>query len=329
MKAKFAGLVVAALLTISALGAASASAATEFGDNCVAEEATFEPPLTLFEISAPGNPLPLTAPVSGVISQWKSNLAPVPAFVPQTLKVLRQNGPNTVQIIGESSGTITGGPNAFNTRISVQAGDRVGLFGDSATYGNLFCNTPGVENQIGAFPGGGGGPGTTVPFAQFPEEFRIPVFAVIEPDADSDGFGDETQDKCPQSASTQVPCPVATLSTSAVVKKGFARVLVTSDIQAAVTVAGKVKLGKGKTAKLSGGTQIVVPGKIAKFTLLFTGALKAKLKAFSRKQSLRLVLTATAPNVAGAPTTSKVKAKIRGQKRPARKGTKAKGGKRG
>jgi hypothetical protein len=32
------------------------------------------------------------------------------------------------------------------------------------------------------------------------------VQAVIEPDADNDGFGDETQDQCPTQASTQGPC---------------------------------------------------------------------------------------------------------------------------
>jgi hypothetical protein len=325
---KLIGSVAVAVLAISVLGASSASAATEFGDTCVADEATFEPPNTLFEFSAPGNSLPLTTPVSGVITQWKSNLAPVPAFVPQTLKVLRQNGPNTVQIIGESSGTITGGPNAFNARISVQAGDRVGLFGDGVTYGNLFCNTPGVENTIAGYAGGGS-VGATVPFVQFPEEFRIPVFAVVESDADGDGFGDETQDKCPQSAATQVPCPVAKLSASAVSRKGLATVLITSDIQASVTVAGKVKLGKGKTAKLHGGTQLVVPGTIAKFTIVFPGALKSALKALSRKQSLTLALTATAPNVAGAPTVKKLKAKVKGQEKPARKGKKGKGGKQG
>lgn len=322
---KLIGPVATVVLAILALGAPSAPAATEFGDNCVAGEATFNPPVTYFEISAAGNPLPLTAPVSGVITQWKSNLAPVPAFVPQTLKVLRQNGPNTVQIIGESSGTIAGGPNTFNTRIPVQAGDRLGLFGDSAAYGNLFCSTPGTENTIAGFEGGGS-VGATVPFAQFPEEFRIPVFAAIEPDVDNDGFGDETQDQCPQSAAAQTPCPVAALSVSSVVRKGFARVLVTSSIQAPVTVAGTINLGKGKKVKLRGGRQIVTPGTISKFTLIFTGPLKAKLKELSRKQSLQLVLKATAPNVVGPPTTRKLKTKVKGQKKPVRKG---KGGKRG
>jgi hypothetical protein len=33
------------------------------------------------------------------------------------------------------------------------------------------------------------------------------VSAVLEPDADGDGFGDETQDQCPTNATTQGPCP--------------------------------------------------------------------------------------------------------------------------
>jgi hypothetical protein len=35
------------------------------------------------------------------------------------------------------------------------------------------------------------------------------VAAVIEPDADHDGFGDETQDQCPTQATTQGPCDIA------------------------------------------------------------------------------------------------------------------------
>jgi hypothetical protein len=32
--------------------------------------------------------------------------------------------------------------------------------------------------------------------------------ADVEPDADQDGYGDETQDLCPTSATTALPCPV-------------------------------------------------------------------------------------------------------------------------
>ena len=35
---------------------------------------------------------------------------------------------------------------------------------------------------------------------------ELMVAATIEPDADRDGFGDETQDQCPRQATTQGPC---------------------------------------------------------------------------------------------------------------------------
>jgi hypothetical protein len=37
--------------------------------------------------------------------------------------------------------------------------------------------------------------------------YRVNVSATIEPDADRDGYGDETQDRCPTDPSTQGPCP--------------------------------------------------------------------------------------------------------------------------
>lgn len=324
MRARLVALLAGALIAVSAIGVASASAASEFGDSCLANRLSYtSPPITLFDVSAPADPLPITAPSAGVITKWKVNLVPVPISFPQTLKVLHPNGGDTVQIVGDATGSITGGLNTFDTRIPVQTGDRVGLFGSttvvgSEEIGNLFCET-GEANVIGGTLGSAT-VGSTETFVQEPSAVRVPVSAVVEPDADNDGYGDETQDKCPTSAATQAACPApappVTLSTSSIAKKGLATVLITSNAQAPVTVAGTVKLGKGKTASLSGGTQIVVPGAIAKFTLLFTAKLKAKLKGLSPKQSLTLNLAATAPNAAGAISTSSLTAKLKGQAEP-------------
>ena len=38
--------------------------------------------------------------------------------------------------------------------------------------------------------------------------FLLNLAATVEPDADHDTFGDETQDQCPTNAATQGPCPV-------------------------------------------------------------------------------------------------------------------------
>jgi hypothetical protein len=105
------------------------------------------------------------------------------------------------------------------------------------------------------------------------------------------------------------PAPI-TLSATAVAKKNLVVVSLTSGAQASVTVSGTVKLGKGKTVKLSGGTQLVAPPTLAKFTLLFPAKLKAALKQLSSRKKLVLNLTAGAP---GATTTS-FTAKVPGQK---------------
>jgi hypothetical protein len=323
MKKRLVASVSGAVVAVCLIGTASASAATEFGDNCVGDEVTESTPVTLFAITAAGDPLPITAPSAGVITQWKVNVVPTPFSFPQTLKVLRQTGSNTVQVIGEATGTVTGGQNSFATRIPVHAGDHLGLFGTSQTFesggeevGNLLCELPPTEkNRIGGFEGGGA-LGATSSFIEIESEIRLPVSATIEPDADGDGFGDETQDKCPQSAATQAPCPVVTLSTSATAGKSLATVLVTSNLQASVTVAGSVKLGKGKPATLSGGTQVVAPGALAKFVVVLPAKVKSKLKQLSPKQHLTLSIATTAPNVVGAPTASSLSVKLKGQAKP-------------
>lgn len=320
MRAKALTVITGLLMVGLATGPASASAATEFGDSCVADESSHVSfAATVFALTATGDPLPLTAPSSGVVTKWKLNLLAEAAGlqIPQTLKVLRSNGPESVQVVGESAQSVTGGSNSFDTRIPVQAGDRLGLFASGGgEFGLLFCKAEGdPEDRIGAFEGSAS-IGTSATYEEGKAEVRVPAVGVIEPDADGDGYGDETQDKCPQSAATQAACPTVVLSTSTTVKKGLVKVLVTASSQAGVTATGAVKLGKGKSVKLNGGTQIVSPGASAKFTILFPKKLREALKALPAKRSLALTLTATAPNIVGAPTTKTLKLHLKGQAKP-------------
>jgi hypothetical protein len=315
MRPKLGLAAVSGALFISLWSAAGASAATEFGDNCIGDTPTGAP-ATFFEISATNNPLPTAAPVAGVITKLKVALAPeAPAF-PVNLKVLRQTGPDTVQIVGEVAGTISAGANSLGARIPVQAGDRLGFFSPSG-YGAILCEEGSGTAVFGAYEGSGGGPGSSVPFTTFPvSEAQVPLAAVIEPDADNDGFGDETQDACPQSAAVQAPCPPVALSTSKQIRKGSVTIIVTSSTAAPVTVKGVAKLGKGKKAKLNGGTQNMVPGTLSKFRLFFTKALKNKLKELPPKRSVRLNVTVTGTSVSGAVTTKTLKLRLKGQAKP-------------
>jgi hypothetical protein len=331
MRAKFVSILATALLALAAFGSTSASAATEVGNPCAANEVTSG--VTFASLGSAS--IPATVPSAGVITSWAlNNASAVPSgLFSQALKVFRPTGvPTQYQVVGESAPSpIATGINRFDTRIPVNAGDFLGAAGPyEGTVVTFYCVTGNPADRFAYFLGNPT-KGSTVNSLVESTELAAPVTARVEPDADNDGFGDETQDKCPQSSALQTACPVAALSVSSVVRKSFARALVTSSTQAPVTVAGTVKLGKGKTAKLAGSTQIVVPGTIAKFTLIFPEALKAKLKELTRKQSLQLVLTATASNIVGAPTVSTLKVKVKGQKKPVRKakGKGKKGGKQG
>jgi hypothetical protein len=317
------GAVVAAAMVFGQSASASASAVT-VGNTCGAT--TSEGNGTIVSLkNPPGYPLPSAIPSSGIITSWTFSLAKaVPNGIYQEqLKVLAPTGADEFTVVGESELSPVGtGANIFPARIPVRNGELLGsmafgVAGGIVEQGYFFCATADPGDEIALLPGD---PllGTTVTAIRHTVEAQNPISVTVEPDADGDGFGDETQDKCPTDASTQGACPKPaasiTLSASAAAKRGLVTVTLTSSAQATVTVAGSVKLGKGKSAKLSGGTQIVAPGSLAKFSLLFPAKLKARLKQLPPSKKLSLSLSASAP---GATTTNFI-VKVPGQKKPAR-----------
>jgi hypothetical protein len=241
--------------------------------------------------------------------------------VNEKLKVFSPTGvPGQLKVVGESPASVSTGFTTTPTRIAVQSGDLLGsslsiVNSGKLEQGAIFCKTENAEDEIGRIPGD---PviGATVSMAATEVGFQNPITVTVEPDADGDGYGDETQDKCPTDASTQGPCPAPkvapapptpiTLSASAAPTKGLLTVTLTDSAQATVSVGGSVKLGKGKTVKLSGGTQIVAPGSLAKFTILFPAKLKTALKQLPSSKKLSLILSATAPGATAKSLTVKV-----------------------
>jgi hypothetical protein len=311
--------VVAISGTLSLCGAPTASAATQVGNACVGDRAETGF-VTLLQLANAGGPPSISVPQAGVITKWGASVIPYPGGISEKLKVFRPAaGPLNFTAVGESTTQpIVGGVNSFDTRVPVQAGDRLGV---SGTPGAIYCEAASAPTDVMGVLASDPPLGSIATFTEQPNA-QASITATVEPDVDGDGYGDETQDKCPQSAATQAPCPVVTLSAVGAVKKALATVSVTSSSQASVTVAGKVKLGKGKTAKLSGGTQIVAPGTLAKFVLLFPKKLQSALKALPRKSSLTLSVTVSAPNVIGAPTTKTLKLHLKGQAKAKKHSTK-------
>jgi len=314
MKLRLAAATASMALLALSVGAGSAFASTRIGDDCAAQEGTAV--YSLIQLSAVPGPLPQTAPTSGVITSWGFNASlPVIEGNPYTmkLKVLRSTSdPISFAVVGESTRErIHDGSNSFATRIPIQAGDRLGTGGGDDLAVSLFCEPLDASDRMGIAEGDAP-VGSNQTFSMSATR-RLALFASIEPDADNDGFGDETQDACPQSAAFQVACPPVALSTSTQVKKGSVTIIVTSSTAAPVTVKGVAKLGKGKKAKLNGGTQNLVPGTLSKFRLFFTKGLKNKLKELSPQKKLTLKVTVSGTSVAGAVTTKTLKLKLKGQ----------------
>jgi hypothetical protein len=305
-------------VAIFSIGATNASAATEVGNGCEGNNVSSAFPVISLA-NAPVDPLPAAIPASGVITQWKSRT--LPSGVPQgelvqALEVFRPTStPKSYVLVGESSpaNIFSGGPNTFPTRIPVQAGDRLGLVNAGGTINEtLFCSTPNTGDVIGVATG----PASLNAPLTFPTEktsAQVPAIATVERDADGDGFGDETQDACPQSAAFQIPCPAVDFTANNIVSKGSVQVLVSTTTTAPVTVSGVVKLGHGKVAKLKAGSKTVAPGQIVHFRLKFPKSLKAKLKEMSRGQLLNLKVRVSATNVAGTVVKKSSKVFLRGQ----------------
>ena len=305
------------------VGVSSASAATEFGDTCVGNQ-TAPGNYTLTTLSAPTLSIPLTAPISGVVTKVEQKIElsglPPKVLIPEEVKVLHPTGvKDTFTVAGQQVIDVEEGTNVVATRIPIQAGDRLGLHGLPFVYEgstvesvSTYCVGSLIAGELGAVPGDVP-EGTSTAFGEVAEG-RVPLAAVVEPDADGDGYGDETQDKCPTNSSTHDACPPPpappapiTLSALGEAKKGLVKITVTASAQVSVTVGGTVNLGKGSSAKLSGGTQTVGPGTLAKFKVLFPAKLKQKLKQLTPKQTLTLKLSATAPGANTAALTVKVK----------------------
>jgi hypothetical protein len=152
-----------------------------------------------------------TAPMQGVVTSF-SHLANNVAGQVRAL-VLADSAVAGHQIVVATSARMTvtrSRLNTFPVRLPIVKGQRVGL---GFTAPNMACATPGL-----------GGDATLVATAFDPDStsdfasagvlafggstaYRPNISAVLEPDADGDGFGDVSQDACPRSALSQAACP--------------------------------------------------------------------------------------------------------------------------
>jgi Ca2+-binding RTX toxin-like protein len=240
--------------------------------------------------------IPYTVPPpGGVITSWSHRgTAEDGSAGSGRLQLWRQVGMNDFNLVGRSDlESFTAGiVNFFATRVPVSGGEILGLRAENAggTYGGLSGDTTILLS------GGDPAPGETRSVTGLPVPGTlVNVSAVLEADADKDGFGDETQDQCPTDASTQGPCP-APGGAAPTCKGKKATIVGTNGSDVRKGTSGKdVIAGLGGNDKLSGlaGNDLICGGK-GKDTLnggkgndkLFGGAGKDTLKGGAGKDKL-------------------------------------------
>jgi hypothetical protein len=319
------------VLAIALIGAPVATAATEAGDECVGNLAGG--PFTLVpEAHASGGALPLSAPTAGVVTAWKVNSG-LTATVPEFMAAFRPTGKSgTFEVIGESNQEdVKQGLNVFSTRIPVHAGDRFGPVpvGEESP---VYCSTGNSGDEAWSFPGSVG-VGSIHTYAAGIKT-RVPLVAVIEPDRDGDGYGDETQDGCPQSAAYQGPCPTISLDTFPIVLKRSILVLVGASESSWVQVFGQVgwkprhkggalasktpgkpgdHMSIGVIIGLSGGTTLVKPGEVTPYNVKLPKSVIRHLSDISPKQVVKGTITAQTTDLAGRVTEHTITIRLHGR----------------
>jgi hypothetical protein len=202
---------VTCLLAVS--GGVALSLAVAQGSSTEVGETTANPvfgvntPIAPFS-TVPGSPSYATP--SGVLTSWRFHSSSDASAGSVRLKIFRYTGTGLAfKVLAESSEKTLSPSTSyeFKERIPVSSGDLLGLTAaGNAEVGITVPDTP--ENQLAQFGGGDISVGQTGTATIAWPNLRPSVSATVEPDADNDGFGDDSQDKCPVDASTQDFCRI-------------------------------------------------------------------------------------------------------------------------
>jgi hypothetical protein len=269
----------AALAACLALGIAVAqSDSNEVGQTTNTPTFGVNTPVAPFS-TVPGTPSYATP--HGVLTSWRFHSSADPAAGAVRLKIFRYTGTGLVfEVLAESS-LKTLAPDTsydFKERIPVNQGDLLGLTAvDDAEVGITVPGTP--QNQLAQFGGGDIPPGQTGTATIAWPNLRPSVAATVESDLDNDGFGDDTQDKCPVDPTTQALCQISLGKLKRNSKRGTAILPVTVPGAGTLSLSGKgVKQQQATVSRAASGTgKAVTSASTVKLLVKPKGKAKGKL----------------------------------------------------
>jgi hypothetical protein len=257
-------------------------------------------------------------PFDGVVVRWRVN----DASGPLALRVIRPAGGFHLTFVSTSAleTPSTKGVATFPTRQAIHAGDHVGIeLGPTSTFSSTAPGPAGATVALWlATPDGS----TAAPLAN--ESAVFAYNADVEPDADGDGFGDETQDQCPANASTQGACPPApppdttppALSASGrrakLSKRGSISFFVRSNENATGQAALSLRVPKAtRTVRLTKRGITLAAGKRTKVSLKLSKRHATRIrKALTKRKRLTARVTLTFEDAGGNSATEKLRLRL-------------------
>lgn len=287
--------------------AAPAGASTRIGSTCGADSDASN---YVVADSATG-----TALSGGVVTKWGLNSLSGATYYSANLLVLSPNGtPNGYSVASVTAALpVKLGANAIASRIPIKPGQVIGIWGEAAA---LTCSGGSTTARAFAAP--------TLPAAgaTLPPALAISnvpaLFADIESDVDGDGFGDESQDLCPQSAQLQIACPTPVLTARTISTRKAFKARVSADVAATIAASATLKLPakkkkKAKILTLKSKRINAIGGVKTELTIKYPKTLKTALAALSKKKSLKLKVSITAAGLLSN-DVEKITVKLRGTK---------------
>jgi hypothetical protein len=293
--------------------AVALSGSTEVGQTTSSPDFGVGTPVAPFS-TVPGTPSYATP--QGVLTSWRFHSSGDPAAGAVRLKIFRYigNGSDTdlaFKVLAESSLKTLEPDTAydFKERIPVDQGDLLGLTAvDDAEVGITVPGTP--QNRLAQFGGGDIPPGQTGTATIAWPDRRPSVAATVEADADGDGFGDDTQDKCPVDRTTQAVCQFSFGKLKRNTKRGTAVLPVTVPGAGTLSLSGRGVAGRQANISRAAGAggRAVASARTVKLVVKGKGKKKKTLNE-TGKVKLNLAIT-YAPN-GGDPSTQSMKVKLK------------------
>jgi hypothetical protein len=163
--------------------------------------------------TAPGGAV---VPSDGVLVRWRLRAASAVGFNAR-LRAIRAN-----TAVGGSAAVSVPAPEGvyeFQVRMPVKAGDLIGLdtldVPGGQTVGIFHNSGSSATDLVSSWVPPLADGETRAPTSPTVSHLELLVNADLEPDADADGYGDQTQDACPSQAEAHGPCVPTTTITKA------------------------------------------------------------------------------------------------------------------